>query len=66
MKPKIILEVILKGVLLFLSITRSVSQGVVSFVETSYIVKEGQMFTIDVQKTGIALSDINVVVEVSS
>ncbi len=64
MKPKIILEVILKGVLLFLSITRSASQGVVSFVETSYIVKEGQMFTIDVQKTGVALSDINVVVEV--
>ncbi len=64
MEFTVTLEVILKGVLLFLSITRSAGQGVISFVETSYIVKEGQMFTIDVLKTGIASSDINVVVEV--
>ena len=39
-------------------------QAVITFTETNYVVQEGDMFNVQLQKTGTAGSSVNVVVEV--
>ena len=40
-------------------------QAVITFIDTNYVVQEGDMFTVQLMKTGTAASPVNVVVEVS-
>ena len=40
-------------------------QAVITFIDTNYVVQEGDMFNVQLQKTGTAASSVNVVVEVS-
>ncbi len=40
------------------------SQATITFLETSYVVNEGDMFSVEVLKSGVAASNINVVVQV--
>ena len=40
-------------------------QAVITFIQTNYVVQEGDMFNVQLQKTGTAASSVNVVVEVS-
>ena len=46
-------------------VKKSWGQAVITFTETNYVVQEGDMFTVQVYKTGAAASPVNVVVEVS-
>ena len=52
--------------LLTFSSSLCAGQAILSFVQTSFVVQEGQQFFVQVLKNGEASSDVNVVVEVKN